>query len=613
MTLLTLLLACGGGGGLGRAALWDLDGDGVPVPVDCDDGDDSVGSPVNVYTDQDGDGYGDPATAAPRCVPGEALTDGSDCDDTNPNVSPRADETCNNGVDDNCDDDPAPCTPEGTVQAERSDVRLSGTEVDERFGRDIDVVPDLDGDGVDELLVGASGIDSTDSGAGAVYLFRGPLTEPRSAPSADATLWGDARYGSAGTYVEAAGDVDGDGEGDLLVTCDATTDYTGHSHLELGPFSGEGELAGVRLTGEMYDYLGPIVARLDFDGSGGRDFAVGSPGYDDTSSMSRDWGAVLVYTRLPSCFSSWWAAGTARRHSTMISGLGDVQPARTSGSGPRGVVRPVRRDLPQARSPGGVDGVGVGRSGRACGGSRWRGVRGSLDRRWLRAGPGGGTEGARSLRFRTGRCAGCPEASLLSGLLQLAENAQVLGLHISGPVPAVPVAAPDPRARSLRGARARLRGASKRLEDATGAPPRRAALVAHSRATGVRLPPQVTGGTVTVAAGCTGCTVCAALCPTGAMTRAQDGASVTLTHDSLDCIACTICTDACPEAAISVQAGAAAPVPGVVAQVALAACRLCGVLHAPGATHAGLCPPCLRRYGPHHRSQAEIRASARRS
>ncbi|MFH1465992.1 MAG: putative metal-binding motif-containing protein [Pseudomonadota bacterium] len=63
------------------------------------------GEPTTWYLDADGDGFGDPASGALACAPGSGqVADGSDCDDTDPQVHPGADERCD-GVDDDCDGD----------------------------------------------------------------------------------------------------------------------------------------------------------------------------------------------------------------------------------------------------------------------------------------------------------------------------------------------------------------------------------------------------------------------------------------------------------------------------------------------------------------------------
>ncbi len=91
------------GDGLGDVCDDDIDDDGVPNADDCDPLDDQVGAGTTYYTDADLDGYGDPATAVVLCIAptnGE-VTQGGDCDDTEPNVYPGASELCD-GLDNNC-------------------------------------------------------------------------------------------------------------------------------------------------------------------------------------------------------------------------------------------------------------------------------------------------------------------------------------------------------------------------------------------------------------------------------------------------------------------------------------------------------------------------------
>ncbi len=71
---------------------------------DCDgEIDNGAAGMQTVYTDADGDGFGDSATGMTSCQveSGQAI-EGGDCDDANPDAYPGADEVCN-GVDDNCD------------------------------------------------------------------------------------------------------------------------------------------------------------------------------------------------------------------------------------------------------------------------------------------------------------------------------------------------------------------------------------------------------------------------------------------------------------------------------------------------------------------------------
>ena len=103
----------------------DQDGDGHPASTDCDDEnawvypdateicdgldndcDDEIDEDVATttwYADSDGDGFGDANVAVEACSqPSGTSGLGSDCDDTDANVKPGADEVCD-GIDNDCD------------------------------------------------------------------------------------------------------------------------------------------------------------------------------------------------------------------------------------------------------------------------------------------------------------------------------------------------------------------------------------------------------------------------------------------------------------------------------------------------------------------------------
>jgi len=113
----------------GPAEVIDADGDGVASDDDCDDNDasvhpgadetcdgidndcdgevdeDTVDAETIWYADVDGDGFGDANNDLIQCTqPSGYVLDSEDCDDTDPNQFPGADEYCN-GEDDDCDGD----------------------------------------------------------------------------------------------------------------------------------------------------------------------------------------------------------------------------------------------------------------------------------------------------------------------------------------------------------------------------------------------------------------------------------------------------------------------------------------------------------------------------
>jgi len=88
--------------------------DGVDNDCDglTDSDDDSLRGATTYYFDADGDGFGDILESTAACsLPSGYVVLGTDCDDSDPSISPAATEDCN-GVDDDCDgtlDDAGDC------------------------------------------------------------------------------------------------------------------------------------------------------------------------------------------------------------------------------------------------------------------------------------------------------------------------------------------------------------------------------------------------------------------------------------------------------------------------------------------------------------------------
>lgn len=181
------------------------------------------------------------------------------------------------------------------LPAEQGDMRdadhqLSGEDAEDVAGQSVAIVDDVDGDGKDDVLVGAvwQSPDDERSHAGAAYLVTDAALSgsgPISLADATAKMVGQGADDLAGWDVASAGDVNGDGSGDILVSAPAHTEVVGYeeagaTYLLFGPVEGTIELADAdaRLIGdELLEWSGASVHSAgDQDGDGLPDIAVGS-------------------------------------------------------------------------------------------------------------------------------------------------------------------------------------------------------------------------------------------------------------------------------------------------------------------------------------------------
>jgi signal transduction histidine kinase len=101
-----------------------------------------------------------------------------------------------------------------------------GERVGSRYGYTLHGIGDVNGDGYDDVAVGSWGYEAEQLNAGRVYVYHGGPNGPAERP--DWTVSGGVHDALMGNSVFGAGDVNGDGYGDLVVAANAT------SHPETG-------------------------------------------------------------------------------------------------------------------------------------------------------------------------------------------------------------------------------------------------------------------------------------------------------------------------------------------------------------------------------------------
>ncbi|MBD3297089.1 MAG: hypothetical protein GF341_00385 [candidate division Zixibacteria bacterium] len=164
----------------------------------------------------------------------------------------------------------------------------SGEIVDDRFGQAVDGSGDVDGDGFDDLLIGAPGYDGNGVASGRAYVYSG-RTRLRLL-----RFSGEAAADSFGTAVAGVGDINSDGFDDVLIGAHGN-DEAGQEAGKCYVFSGRtGELLRTHLGKHPYDHFGASVAGAgDTDGDGIADIIVGAWGYDNGGDFA---GAAYVFS-----------------------------------------------------------------------------------------------------------------------------------------------------------------------------------------------------------------------------------------------------------------------------------------------------------------------------
>jgi hypothetical protein len=291
------------------------------------------------YADADGDGYGDAAAPVDACAaPAGTVADASDCDDDESAQHPGATEVCDDGLDDDCDG-LDPCTWAGTLDpAAEADAVFVGVSatVPDWAGFEVEYAGDVDGDGRDDALITAE-LGGYPAPYGRVYVVYGASAPAGTVVLADGPyLQATSTGGYSNLGAVGVGDVDGDGLADWLAGFPGDAS-TGAAWLFYG--------GGTPLTGGS---TFADAADAGFSGASGLGFAVGSAGDVDADGFADLWMSAVVDQQV-----YLFAGGSTRRAGTID--VADADATFDGNAAPENAFPGTRRGLSHAD----VDGDGA--------------------------------------------------------------------------------------------------------------------------------------------------------------------------------------------------------------------------------------------------------------
>ncbi len=163
-----------------------------------------------------------------------------------------------------------------------------------QFGFDVAGAGDVNGDGFDDVIVGANWYDDGEQDEGAAFLYLGGPDGLK--PVFDWLYESNQANEEFGTAVAGAGDVNGDGYDDVIIGANSPLpDIGGKAYLFLGSADGlPAEAVWTAVGEQLEDGFGTAVAGAgDVNGDGYDDIILGAPNYVDDTALPL--GRAYVY------------------------------------------------------------------------------------------------------------------------------------------------------------------------------------------------------------------------------------------------------------------------------------------------------------------------------
>ena len=175
-------------------------------------------------------------------------------------------------------------------------ITIFGADAGDVSGRSVSSAGDVNGDGFDDILIGAFQADSwtnTDLNAGDSYLIFGkanwsatPMIDLLGLGSAGITFFGADAGDRSGRWVSNSGDVNGDGFSDLLIGAGSAAalgnakNIAGETYVIFGGNNFTGSILAANLGSSAANTITGTTASNLLNGAGGNDALVGAGGAD---------------------------------------------------------------------------------------------------------------------------------------------------------------------------------------------------------------------------------------------------------------------------------------------------------------------------------------------